>query len=381
MNKNQFIEFLQRPEKLGNSEAQMLEKVIEEFPYCQAAHVLHLKALHNEKHINYNSRLKITAAYTSERKMLYRFIMQGELKKKISKAESEIEEKPEVKIIPVIGDPKPALEHKVIIPAPEIIIPEKQEEIISKAQLAEMQINKSALHKPPLIIEVKSLSEPEKIKPEAVKEEISETSGLTDLEQEILKEAVNAVIEIELTNSEITSLPIGAPENLSIKAKETDSALIAPDKQNEDILLSNVHSLPDKETKLSFTDWLKRLKNTETSQEIKEEEKTLEESIELLVEKDNKKPEEKPDAIDLIEKFIKEEPRIKPKKAEFFSPVNMARMSMVEKDDFVTETLANIYAKQGNTQKAIKAYENLILKYPQKTAYFAAQIKELKEKN
>lgn len=64
---------------------------------------------------------------------------------------------------------------------------------------------------------------------------------------------------------------------------------------------------------------------------------------------------------------------------EFFSPENIAKMSLAENEDFVTETLAKIYTKQGNTKKAISAYEKLSLKFPEKSNYFARFIQELKE--
>lgn len=84
---------------------------------------------------------------------------------------------------------------------------------------------------------------------------------------------------------------------------------------------------------------------------------------------------------ELIDKFIREEPKIsKPKKAEFFSPINMAKQSLVEPEDMVSETLAQIYEKQGFFVKAIKAYEKLSLKYPEKKAFFAARIENLIQK-
>ncbi|MBP5538642.1 MAG: hypothetical protein J6X69_02225 [Bacteroidales bacterium] len=46
--------------------------------------------------------------------------------------------------------------------------------------------------------------------------------------------------------------------------------------------------------------------------------------------------------------------------------------------EFVTETLAQIYASQGYFAQAMEIYEKLILAYPEKSAYFAALIEKLK---
>lgn len=66
-----------------------------------------------------------------------------------------------------------------------------------------------------------------------------------------------------------------------------------------------------------------------------------------------------------------------PVKKEFYSAAKMAKLSVQEDDDLVTETLASIYADQGNFEKAIKAFEKLQLKYPEKRVYFAGRIKEI----
>jgi len=87
----------------------------------------------------------------------------------------------------------------------------------------------------------------------------------------------------------------------------------------------------------------------------------------------------KNEQIKIIEQFIQQEPRITPMKA-YNNPVNMARKSVQESDELITETLAAIYAQQGNFEKAISFYEKLSLKIPEKSAYFAALIKDLKNK-
>ncbi len=53
--------------------------------------------------------------------------------------------------------------------------------------------------------------------------------------------------------------------------------------------------------------------------------------------------------------------------------------SVTESDDLITETLALIYQKQKKYDKAIEAFQKLSLKYPEKSVYFASQIKELEK--
>ena len=63
----------------------------------------------------------------------------------------------------------------------------------------------------------------------------------------------------------------------------------------------------------------------------------------------------------------------------FFSATETAKKSLSENDDFITETLAKIYKEQGHFDKAINAFEKLILKFPEKKTLFANQINEIKK--
>ncbi|MFT4678180.1 MAG: hypothetical protein ACI84C_000340 [Flavobacteriales bacterium] len=80
---------------------------------------------------------------------------------------------------------------------------------------------------------------------------------------------------------------------------------------------------------------------------------------------------------ELVDTFIRTSPRITPSRAPEYSPRDLAKHSLVEDDSFVTETMAKIYAQQGKLDKARKAYKLLSLKYPEKSIYFAHQLKKL----
>lgn len=89
-------------------------------------------------------------------------------------------------------------------------------------------------------------------------------------------------------------------------------------------------------------------------------------------------PAVKPRGTELIEKFIQAEPRIVPREGDYAETMSLAEKSNIPVYDLVTETLANVYLQQGNKGRAIKIFEKLSLSIPEKSSYFAARIKEIR---
>lgn len=83
---------------------------------------------------------------------------------------------------------------------------------------------------------------------------------------------------------------------------------------------------------------------------------------------------------DLIDKFLAENPRITPsRERQAAQQDDISKPFTEQTDGLVSETLAKIYVKQKYYSRAIDIYDKLCLKYPEKSSYFASQIKSIKE--
>lgn len=108
---------------------------------------------------------------------------------------------------------------------------------------------------------------------------------------------------------------------------------------------------------------------------------------ELIVQIQNSKEELAPESdlqkqqIEIINQFIRVQPSISNPRDR--APSAVGDLNTVKSGEFgdniVSETLVEILLKQGKKDKAIEVLKKLIWKYPQKKAYFASQIEDLKK--
>ena len=171
----------------------------------------------------------------------------------------------------------------------------------------------------------------------------------------------------------------------------TKEELIKKESSSSDISLSSptddekiIENLPSKKTKEahSFSQWLKSGKTSATeNQEILEQKKSLDDKFHIISnEKDfnnNFEKESIEEKFKIINEFLEKNPKIVPIK-EYKAP-SIAMQTGEGMSHLMTETLAKIYVEQKKYDKAIKAYNILRLKYPEKSGFFADQIKFIKE--
>lgn len=171
----------------------------------------------------------------------------------------------------------------------------------------------------------------------------------------------------EIVVKDFTIVPnfvLSKSNELLEKFKESNEVAIEPLSEIEEKLEINKPLHFDLQEKHSFSEWLQLAKFTpiEREKEIKEE---------VL-------PKEKKKKLDIIDKFIESNPKIGPIKETSINTEVLAKSSE-EPTHLMTETLARIYLEQKKYKKAIQAYEILILKYPEKSIFFANRIKDIKD--
>ena len=82
MVKSNYISILNNPNSIEKQNVTELKSLIDKHPYFQSARALLLKGLKDQESFKYNNELKVTAAYTTDRSILFDFITSDLFNKK-----------------------------------------------------------------------------------------------------------------------------------------------------------------------------------------------------------------------------------------------------------------------------------------------------------
>lgn len=355
---------IQNPNAVLNYGAKDLEEIRNKYPYCATLHLLYLKSISLTNDLQFEDHLRFSAAHIIDREQMYYLIHSGEnetYKSELTEVKAEI-----------VGQSS-----------------EKTEAISDEAQnfVIEPPLQKESTK--PVTEEIPNHVDPEKKSESAPvekthSEEISTTKELLESAPDLVDMAYESdladesAIDVEKIETQIEIPEIVKPETVEVNSEVKEIA---------DPILTEV---PIDLSNLSFVEWLKYKQNKTLAIQVdripEKNEIKIEEPISSKV--DTKAEEIKKakksglsrfDVDALLNKFIKEEPSISRPQADFYNPVKNAKQSVEESPDLVTETLAKIYVLQKNYTKALQAYEQLSLVYPEKKTFFATQIKKIKE--
>lgn len=293
MNTKTYTYLLANPQDISQEHQRELSDVIEKHPYFQSARALQLKGLKNSNSFLYNDSLKLTAAYTADRNILFEYITSDHF------IQNEISE----------------------------VIQQHDDSVVEMEVISEN------------ISEQVSVEIDNQIKEELKKAEAILNPDLFHKKEDVIKELIE-VSEAETNPTEETIQEIDLEEN-----------------QPLDFTKEDPHS---------FSEWLKL---TSAKPIVREE---IKETSSVKKQK-----------FELIDKFIQDKPKLKQRTntpnigTNKDAQKNLATQYSQPSEALMTETLAKVYLQQKNFKKALQAYKILSLKYPEKSGFFADQIRAI----
>ena len=322
MEKENFIEVLRHYSESSEEEALSVLSLRESYPYSQLLHTLAARVSKDHDFINHQKELQLAAVYASDRSVLKDVMTLDNLldRRPHSSGKSDVEN------VAVVSSSQP-----VVIKAVSDGSYNVADEVLSDLEkLHELKHNFEQMF-------VDSVQVPKVIPVTSEKKEpVVNTGAAIDKESSSSKDSSKTRKEriVELAKSMSAAKDEAPSEEPKPKAKKKNPA----------------------------------------SESFIEEIATTKQALEPESEKQKEQ-------LQIIEQFIKTQPSIpNPKDKATAAPAgDLSSIKTGEfNDNVVSETLVEILIKQGKKDKAIEVLKKLIWKFPQKKAYFAAQIEHLK---
>lgn len=325
MNAENFARFLSSSAQLYHLPYVELENLVLEFPYAQNLHLLLLAKSWLEQHPQAETNLKTAAIYSTDRRKLYHFVreLSGQL---IS----------------------PGIQFNMLEDYLELAqlprLPELQElPIIETGSLPLFDVTSPT--NPPTETEQirpkRKVAPPQPVSQEEIREKLSQLFQLDEPEQDAPPTPEYRIKDQKIpTSGADNAFTETLRRKLAHRLEKQPKVSQGPSKPG-DIPSFNEVPLP----KSAFSSW----KNNFSAAYLQERLDALKKALSLQDEPWQSDP------VDAI-----------------------ARESVTENQQLVSETLAEVLLQQGQYKKALQVYRRLILIFPEKTAFFAARIENIK---
>lgn len=431
-----FTDLIANPAAVHKAHATQLQILIQESPYCNILHALLSSAYRDGNTPDFEIKLQAAAAYAPNHEVLYKLVHRsGQLTK--PNWNSNVDYSPVANGVEAPEKGKEAAIDEQI--QPDSISTELVDDAISAIPPAVLYETESGPGRISTLQFVKRIEEtpPVEIDDEVYEEIVgienihiepvivSGQGGITmeepltaikrdDETEKLILDDVAANNNFALSGEFAENMPKPSPEEPLLIAEEETQAVIVPEKDLQRLIGSQkreshqrVTKYHDEKMPYSFMWWLDKTRQEhaetyqpyanfklDTTENIKKTPdaelqhqyienifhlNTIEDlerkSVPQTIEFDMKRKEDR-----IIERFIQEEPQIKPPSGEKLDIENKAKKSAEDSDELVTETLARVYIDQMLYHKASDTYKKLALKFPEKRRYFASQIEILERK-
>ncbi len=353
-NQQKILQIIKNPYQLNEKTLVLLSNLTANYPFCQSLQILLAKNQQTHDKLAFEEQVNRASAYAVDRHKFQRYISDRDKPVGLNETQYNAQQAIELPLEDQpLENPETALdtesEEIAVKQANSMISPLIQTRLGIEEEKPSVSIFQKLKNwlgigpKQPTIQTTESITQKEKIAdsdgilPDQEtqtdeKEVIHEKSVTTDESEPTEQDLSNEETKLHNTFSDLETTHF--PEESSIEINNTSTIDIRAGKESENI------------PKPDFTE--------------------------------HEKQAQKPDINFLIEKFLKEKPRIKVSKDLPESQEDLSETSTKDNSEIVTETLAGIYMKQGKKDKALGIYEKLCLKYPEKSSYFAKKIIAIK---
>lgn len=400
MTRATLLQLLAHPTALTGADVRALEQLAEAFPYCQSAHLLLAKAAHDQGSMLAGQRLRRAATYAADRSLLRQLIELPEAATLLAApmvgqadnlASVNLPSTPFVAAPPLAEEPS---EPPLPTPGPVITLPEDQPgQIIGQPEVAVLNPNSEEPAGASTPAAPAPLHEPAAGQlPVLYAEQVP-----APVEDELPPQAppIRPPAEAVAAQLEFGLVPVEPAEIIAYQLPELIEPLGASPEEEQPVItprlpafsgLAGVSYAPSEGSRLGFCLMGAGAAEALPTSSLPPADEFFAPDAALLAHLAAHQPAApKASSLDLINSFLKRAPAPARRRSapvpgvpEPDDQTDLSVRSTRAEPDLASESLAKILARQGKTERAIAVYERLMVKQPEKMAYFAAQIESLR---